>query len=319
MRELGDIIGKAGASGGGIEAVWQYGRDLLMLSKARVVALLVFTAIVGEMLAPDFWLHWQGGLAGILGIALAGGAGGVLNQLVEPVIDRHMKRTSLRPLVNGRVSRVAAMVYAAMLFSVAIIVLSTWTNPATLWLTLTGTVGYGIVYTLYLKPSTPWNIVWGGLAGALPPMIGWTAVGGQPWDVLPLSLVALIFFWTPAHFWPLSLYYREDYAKAHIPMLPVTHGVDRTRREIVRYSWLTLAASLVPVVVGDAGILYAVVAVVFGGHYLWMTRQLASMPVDRRMDQYARRIFVRSILYLFALYATLIGGHLWHLVIAHGF
>ncbi|MBU2781496.1 UbiA family prenyltransferase, partial [Acidithiobacillus caldus] len=153
-------------------------RDLWVLAKARVVSLLVFTAAVGELLAPATFTHWPAALAGLVGIALAGGAGGVLNQIVEPALDQHMRRTHGRPLANGRIGRSGAIVYALVLMSLAIAILSIWTNPLTLVLTLLGTVGYGVVYTLYLKPSTPWNIVWGGLAGALPPLIGWTAVTG---------------------------------------------------------------------------------------------------------------------------------------------
>ena len=204
-------------------------RDLWVLAKARVVSLLVFTAAVGEILAPDAGLHWESGLAGLAGIALAGGAGGVLNQIVEPGLDQHMRRTLHRPLAEGRISRGGAIAYAMTLMCAAIAVLAWGTNPLTLVLTLVGTVGYGVVYTLYLKPSTPWNIVWGGLAGALPPLIGWTAITGSL-AALPLVLVLLVFVWTPAHFWPLAICCREDYAKACIPMLPVTHGVDRTRR-----------------------------------------------------------------------------------------
>ncbi|MBU2822184.1 UbiA family prenyltransferase, partial [Acidithiobacillus caldus] len=177
-------------------------RDLWVLAKARVLSLLVFTAAVGELLAPATFSHWPASLAGLVGIALAGGAGGVLNQIVEPDLDQHMRRTHGRPLANGRIGRSGAIVYALVLISLAIAILAIWTNPLTLVLTLLGTVGYGVVYTLYLKPSTPWNIVWGGLAGALPPLIGWTAVTGQL-AALPLVLVALIFVWTPAHFWPL--------------------------------------------------------------------------------------------------------------------
>lgn len=280
-------------------------KDLLTLAKARVVSLLVFTAIVGELLAPEFWLHWSGALAGLAGIALAGGAGGVLNQLVEPVLDQNMRRTSLRPLANGRISRNGAMIYAGLLFSAAVTILGIWTNPTTLTLTLLGTVGYGVVYTLYLKPSTPWNIVWGGIAGALPPLIGWTAVGA-PISVLPVVLVLLIFVWTPAHFWPLALYYREDYAKAHIPMLPVTHGVERTRKEIVRYAVATLLVSLMPSVFGETGALYAAVAAASGLWYLSLTLKLKRMPVSKKMDQYARKVFGSSITYLFVLYAALI-------------
>ncbi|APZ44538.1 protoheme IX farnesyltransferase [Acidihalobacter ferrooxydans] len=284
-------------------------KDLLTLAKAKVVSLLVFTAIVGELLAPDFWRHWPGALAGLAGIALAGGAGGVLNQLVEPVIDQHMRRTHLRPLANGRITRIGAMLYAAALFSAAVVILSIWTNPTTLLLTLLGTVGYGVVYTLYLKPGTPWNIVWGGIAGALPPLIGWTAVGA-PIAPLPVLLVLLIFTWTPAHFWPLALYHREDYAKARIPMLPVTHGVERTRLEIVKYAFATVLVSVLPTLFGETGLLYGAVALASGLWYLSLAVKLRRMPVDRKMDQYARRVFGHSITYLFVLYAALIADHL---------
>ncbi|WP_231940825.1 heme o synthase [Acidihalobacter aeolianus] len=283
-------------------------RDLLTLAKARVVSLLVFTAIVGELLAPQFWRHWSGALAGLVGIALAGGAGGVLNQLVEPSLDQHMRRTRRRPLVNGRITRGWAMLYALMLFGGAVTVLALWTNATTLVLTLFGTVGYGVIYTLYLKPSTPWNIVWGGLAGALPPLIGWAAVGA-PIAAMPILLVLLIFVWTPAHFWPLALYFREDYAKACIPMLPVTHGVERTRAEIVKYAVATLAVSLTPALFG-AGLLYTLAAAASGIWYTGLTIRLKRMPVSIEMDQYARRVFAASISYLFILYAALIGDHL---------
>ncbi|AOU97923.1 protoheme IX farnesyltransferase [Acidihalobacter yilgarnensis] len=287
--------------------------DLLTLAKARVVSLLVFTAIVGELLAPDFWHHWSGALAGLAGIALAGGAGGVLNQLVEPLLDQHMRRTRRRPLVSGRITQGGAVLYAIALFSGSVTILANWTNPITLLLTLFGTIGYGIIYTLYLKPSTPWNIVWGGLAGALPPLIGWTAVGAPITAPLPWLLVALIFVWTPAHFWPLALYFREDYAKACIPMLPVTHGVERTRAEIVKYALATIAVSLTPALFG-AGLPYAAVAAVSGIWYTVLTIKLKRMPVGVEMDRFARRVFSASISYLFILYAALIGDHLLQMI-----
>ncbi len=288
-------------------------KDLLTLAKVRVVSMLVFTALVGEMLVPRFWTHWAGALAGLCGIAFAGGAGGTLNQLVEPVIDQNMRRTHVRPLASGRISRTGAMIYAASLFSAAVIILSLWTNMTTLLLTLAGTVGYGVIYTIYLKPSTPWNIVWGGIAGALPPLIGWTAVGA-PISTLPIILVLLIFVWTPAHFWPLSLYYREDYAKAHIPMLPVTHGVDRTRYEIVKYAFATLIVSLLPPLFGDAGLVYVLVAAGTGIRYLTLTVRLQRMAVDKTMERYARSVFSASITYLFLIYATLVLEHLIQMV-----
>ncbi len=308
VRSNGEAALQGGRSGAGLL------RDLFILAKARVVSLLVFTAAVGEILAPGVAQHWPSALAGLLGIALAGGAGGVLNQIVEPSLDQHMRRTQRRPLAEGRISQGGAIFYAVILILAAIGVLSWGTNPLTLGLTLLGTVGYGVVYTLYLKPSTPWNIVWGGLAGALPPLIGWTAVTGSL-AALPLFLVLLIFVWTPAHFWPLAICCREDYAQACIPMLPVTHGVDRTRREVLRYAVATWAVSLVPAFLGGDWI-YGAVAWLAGAWYVGMALRLRRMPIGKEMDQYARRVFAASISYLFLLFAALVAGRV---MFSHGF
>ena len=311
---------KEGISSGGVgdssgrRMRWSLLRDLWVLAKARVVSLLVFTAAVGEILAPDALVHWESAVAGLLGIALAGGAGGVLNQIVEPVLDQHMRRTLHRPLAEGRISRGGAIVYAGVLMLAAMVILAWGTNPLTLGLTLVGTVGYGVVYTLYLKPSTPWNIVWGGLAGALPPLIGWTAITGSV-SVLPLVLVLLIFVWTPAHFWPLAICCREDYAQACIPMLPVTHGVDRTRQEVLRYAVLTWLVSLAPVLLtGDW--VYGGIAGISGAWFVGMALRLKGLPEGQEMDRYARRMFAYSISYLFLLFTALILGKL---VMGYGF
>ncbi|AEM47189.1 MAG: heme o synthase [Acidithiobacillus ferrivorans] len=288
--------------------------DLWVLAKARVVSLLVFTAAVGEILAPNALIHWESAVAGLVGIALAGGAGGVLNQIVEPALDQHMRRTLHRPLAEGRISRPGAILYAAILMGAAIAILAWGTNPLTLVLTLVGTVGYGVVYTLYLKPSTPWNIVWGGLAGALPPLIGWSAITGSL-AALPLVLVLLVFVWTPAHFWPLAICCRQDYAKACIPMLPVTHGVDRTRKEILNYAILTWIVSLVPAfLTGDW--VYGAIAALSGAWFVWMALHLKALPEGQEMDRYARRMFAYSISYLFLLFTALILGKL---VMGYGF
>ena len=311
---------KEGISPGGVgdssgrRMRWSLLRDLWVLAKARVVSLLVFTAAVGEILAPDALVHWESAVAGLLGIALAGGAGGVLNQIVEPALDQHMRRTLHRPLAEGRISRGGAIVYAGVLMLAAMVILAWGTNPLTLGLTLVGTVGYGVVYTLYLKPSTPWNIVWGGLAGALPPLIGWTAITGSL-AALPLVLVLLIFVWTPAHFWPLAICCREDYAQACIPMLPVTHGVDRTRQEVLHYAVLTWLVSLAPVLLtGDW--VYGGIAGISGAWFVGMALRLKGLPEGKEMDQYARRMFAYSISYLFLLFTALILGKL---VMSHGF
>ncbi len=283
-------------------------RDLLVLAKARVVSLLVFTGAVGAVLAPGFAHHLLGAGAGLLGIAFAGGAGGVINQLIEPSVDQHMRRTSRRPLAVGRIARRHAMAFAAALMAAAVAILMVGTNPWTLAFTLIGTLGYGVIYTVYLKPNTPWNIVWGGIGGALPPIIGWTAAGGAPGALLPWSLVALISVWTPAHFWPLAICCREDYAQACIPMLPVTHGVDRTRGEIVKYAAATLIVSLIPVI-ANRNLVYALGAAGLGVYYLGMTMRLQRMGVDADMDHYARRVFRVSISYLFTLFLLLVIGH----------
>ena len=282
--------------------------DLLVLTKARVVSLLVFTSAVGSILAPTFYEHPLGALAGLVGVGLAGGSGGVVNQLIEPALDQHMRRTSRRPLAVGSISRRNAMLLAGALLLSSVTILALFTNLWTLAFTLLGTLGYGVIYTVYLKPSTPWNIVWGGIGGALPPLIGWTAAGGNPFALLPWCLVVLISVWTPAHFWPLAVCCREDYASACIPMLPVTHGVDRTRREIVKYAWATLAVSLVPVWANE-NLLYGVVAVAFGVYYLTMTLRLKRMAIGPAMDRYARQVFKVSISYLFTLFAFLVIGH----------
>ncbi len=282
--------------------------DLWVLAKARVVSLLVFTAAVGEILAPGALLHWHSAVAGLLGIALAGGAGGVLNQIVEPAIDQHMRRTHHRPLAEGRISRNGALLYAATLMLAAIAILALGTNSLTLVLTLAGTVGYGVVYTLYLKPNTPWNIVWGGLAGALPPLIGWTAITGS-FASLPLVLVLLIFVWTPAHFWPLAINCRRDYAEACIPMLPVTHGIDRTRREVMHYAILTWLVSMIPAIItGDW--IYGGIAWISGAWFVGMALRLRALPEGAEMDKYARQMFAFSISYLFLLFTALILGKL---------
>jgi protoheme IX farnesyltransferase len=287
---------------------WVFLHDLWVLAKARVVSLLVFTAAVGEILAPNALIHWESAVAGLAGIALAGGAGGVLNQIVEPGLDQHMRRTLHRPLAEGRISRGGAILYATILMGAAIAILAWGTNPLTLVLTLVGTVGYGVVYTLYLKPSTPWNIVWGGLAGALPPLIGWTAITGSM-AALPLALVLLVFVWTPAHFWPLAICCRQDYAKACIPMLPVTHGVDRTRKEVLRYAFLTWMVSMVPALLtGDW--VYGAVAWVSGAWFVRMAVRLHGLAEGEAMDRYARRMFFYSISYLFLLFTALILGKL---------
>lgn len=286
-------------------------RDYWDLTKPRVVALIVFTAFVGMILAipglPDA-TQLRHGLLGFLGIWLAASAAAAINQLLDARIDAQMARTSWRPLVVGKVKPWQVLVFALVLTAAAMTILVLWVNVVTAVLTFCSLIGYAVIYTVYLKRATPQNIVIGGLAGATPPLLGWAAVTGMqgPWDWgHSLLLVLIIFVWTPPHFWALAIFRREDYAKALIPMLPVTHGVVYTRWQILFYTVLLVEATLLPVLFGLSGLFYLGGALVLGARFLWYAWKLLDPPDEF----FAMRTFRYSIIYLMALFAFLLVDH----------
>ena len=284
--------------------------DLYEMTKPKVVFLMLITAWVGMALAPLGAIPWQAVIMGTLGIAFVAGAGAAFNHILDRQIDQRMARTQRRPIATGRISGRVGLSFATLLTVLGMALLFVYTNALTAWLTLASMVGYALVYTAYLKRSTPQNIVLGGLAGAMPPLLGWTAVTGEVTG-LPLLLVLIIFAWTPPHFWALAIHRRDDYAKANVPMMPVTHGIAFTRIQIWLYSWLLLAVSLLPVALGASGGVYAIAALGLGARFLqWSYRLLYNKRVDA-----AWSTFKFSITYLLYLFLALLVDHfVWPLI-----
>lgn len=279
-------------------------RDYLELTKPKVVVLMLITALVGMFLASDGWVAWPVLLFGNLGIGLCAGAAAAVNHVVDRRIDALMARTRLRPLVAGRVSPAAALAFALLLALAGQALLLALTNVLTAWLTLASLLGYAAIYTGFLKRATPQNIVIGGLAGAAPPLLGWTAVSGRL-DAEALLLVLIIFAWTPPHFWALAIHRKDDYARAEIPMLPVTHGERYTKLHILLYTLILFAVSLLPFVIHMSGPLYLAGALLLGARFLdWAW----ALYRDSR-PQAALRTFKYSITYLFALFIVLLVDH----------
>jgi protoheme IX farnesyltransferase len=278
--------------------------QLFQLTKPRVVSLIVFTAVIGMFLATPGMVPLQALLAGTLGIALTAGAAAAINCLVEQKIDALMARTRSRPLPQGHVTTVQTLAFAGIVGGAGLYVLHQWTNALTMWLTLGTFVGYAIVYTIILKPMTPQNIVIGGASGAMPPVLGWTAVTGEiAADALLLFLI--IFAWTPPHFWALALYRKDEYAKAGVPMLPVTHGDKFTRLHVLLYTVILTAVTLMPFVTRMSGAIYLGAAVALDAIFLWYACRIYFTYTDRL----ARRTFRYSIVYLAALFAALLVDH----------
>jgi len=279
-------------------------RAFLRQCKPRVNSLIVFTAMIGMLLAspslPPLGLF----LAATCGIALVAGAAAAINCLVERGIDARMARTRGRPLPRGEIGAIETLTLACAVGALGLWVLHAYVNDLTLWLTLATFLGYAIVYTLILKPATPMNIVIGGASGAMPPLLGWTAMNGS---VAPEALVLflIIFAWTPPHFWSLCCFRRDDYARAGLPMLPVTHGVEITCLHSLLYVVMLAAISLLPVTLGMSGLLYGVVALGLNGGFLFHAFRLWRSYSDER----ARRAFRYSILYLTLLFAALLVDH----------
>lgn len=281
-------------------------REFYALCKPRVTGLIVFTAMIGMVLASPGMVPLQALLAGTAGIAMTAGAAAALNCLIERRLDALMARTRNRPLAAGRLGAGEALAFAALLGGSGLALLYYLVNPLTMILTLATFVGYAVVYTVFLKPATPLNIVIGGAAGAMPPVLGWAAVtGGVSGEALILFLI--IFAWTPPHFWSLALYRRDEYAKAGFPMLPVTHGNAFTCLHILLYGVILATVSLMPYGSGMSGLLYLVAAVVLNGGFLGYGVRL----YVAYSDELSRRAFRYSITYLTLLFAALLVDHHW--------
>jgi heme o synthase len=278
--------------------------QFLQLTKPRVVSLIVFTAVIGMFLATPGMVPLQALLFGTLGIALTAGAAAAINCLVEQKIDAVMARTSRRPLPRGQITSLQTLVFAGVVGGAGLFVLHQWVNALTMWLTLATFIGYAVIYTVVLKPMTPQNIVIGGASGAMPPVLGWTAVTG---DIAPdaLLLFLIIFAWTPPHFWALALYRKHEYAKAGVPMLPVTHGDKFTRLHVLLYTVILTAVTLMPFVTRMSGAIYLASALVLDAVFLWYAARIYYVYTDRL----AQRTFRYSIFYLTALFAALLLDH----------
>lgn len=274
------------------------------LTKPRVVQLIVFCAVIGMLLAQPGWPNlWLVGAATV-GIWLVAGAAAAFNCLVEEQIDRRMARTAWRPTAKGELTRTQTLVFSALLCAAGCLVLWFWVNPLTMWLTLATFVGYAVVYTVLLKPMTPQNIVIGGASGAMPPVLGWAAMRN---DVGPeaMALCLIIFLWTPPHFWALALYRTEDYRRAGLPMLPVTHGPEFTRLQVLLYTLVLFASTLLPFIIGMSGYIYLLSATVLGLMFIVYAWQLWR----HYSDALARKTFRFSIWHLSLLFAALLLDH----------
>ncbi len=279
-------------------------RDYLELTKPKVVVLMLITSLVGMFLATRAGVALPVLLFGNLGIALCAGAAAVVNHVVDRRIDAVMARTHKRPIAEGRVSRAAALSFALLLAMAGQALLLIFTNQLTTCLTLASLLGYAVIYTGFLKRASPQNIVIGGLAGAAPPLLGWTAVTGHV-SAEPMLLVLIIFAWTPPHFWALAIHRKDEYAKAGIPMLPVTHGEHYTKEHILLYTLMLLAVSLMPFVIHMSGLLYLLCALGLGGRFLFW----AWVLYRGTLPHAAISTFKYSVYYLFALFVALLADH----------
>lgn len=284
-------------------------QQFLQLTKPRVVSLIVFTAVIGMFLAvpteelssPQFW---TAALFATLGIALVAGSAAAMNCLVEQKIDAVMARTRARPLPMGTITSHETLLFSGMVGGIGLTLLYVLVNPLTMWLTLATFVGYAIIYTVILKPMTPQNIVIGGASGAMPPVLGWTAVTGEV-SADALLLFLIIFAWTPPHFWALALYRKLEYAKVGMPMLPVTHGDKYTRLHVLLYTLILIAVTLMPYVTKMSGLIYLAGAVVLDAVFLYYAVKI----YRDYSDQLARKAFRFSIIYLAALFVALLVDH----------
>ncbi len=283
-------------------------RQYLVLTKPRVTQLAVFCAVIGMFLATPGLPDMQRVVAGTIGIWLLAAAAFAINCLIEQQVDARMLRTARRATAQGTISNVQVLSLSGLLGGLGMLVLYQWVNPLTMWLTFATFIGYAVIYTVILKPRTPQNIVIGGLSGAMPPALGWAAIA----DTVPAEawlLVLIIFIWTPPHFWALALYRSNDYARAGLPMLPVTHGQQFTRLHILLYSIVLLATTVMPYILGMSGWLYLIAALVLGAMFIRYSWQL----YKAYSDELSRKLFRFSILYLSLLFAALLIDH-WLIV-----
>ena len=286
-------------------------RQYYDLTKPRVVMLIVFTAFVGMLLAvpglPDLFTV----LAASAGIGLAASSGAAMNQIIDMRADAIMARTQNRPLATGGLSVWQAVIFAAVLCTLGMLVLATWVNTLTAVLTFVSMVGYGIIYTVFLKPATPQNIVIGGAAGAAPPLLGWTAMTNVV-SAEACLLFLIIFAWTPPHFWALALYRRDEYAEAGVPMLPVTHGEEFTRLQILLYTYILIAVTLLPFTIHMFGGIYLISAVYLNARFMYYVLKL----YRNYSDELSRKTFFYSIKYLMYLFAVMLVDHyLWDRIV----
>jgi len=279
-------------------------RQYLELTKPRVVALIVFTAIIGMFLAVPGMVPLRPLIAGTVGIWLAAASAAAINHLIDQRIDRVMARTAHRPLPTGALKPAQVLAFAVALGALSMTILIALVNPLTAALTFASLIGYAIVYTAWLKRATPQNIVIGGAAGAAPPLLGWAAVTDQvhPYALL---LFLIIFVWTPPHFWALAIFRRDDYSRAQVPMLPVTHGVEYTRWHVLFYTVLLFVVTVLPYLTGMSGLFYLGGAVVLGAGFLYYATVLLNPP----NELFAMKVFNYSIIYLMALFAFMLIDH----------
>ena len=289
-------------------------REYYELCKPKVVMLIIFTAVVGMLLAVPGALPLGKVIFATLGIGLAAASGAAINQLVEQRIDAVMARTKNRPLPQGELNTRNAFIFALLLCAISMVILVYKVNMLTALLTFISLIGYAVIYTMFLKPATPQNIVLGGAAGATPPLLGWVAMTGEV-SSEALLLFLIIFIWTPPHFWALAIRRREEYASVGIPMLPVTHGVPFTKLQILLYTILLLAVSVLPFVIHMSGLIYLAGAIALGLGFIWQAFVLYRSDTD----DHAMKTFGFSIFYLSVLFGFFLLDHYARIFVRHFF
>ena len=290
-------------------SVW---REYLVLTKPRVVLLMLLTAIIGMQLACDHFIPILTLVFANIGIALSSASAAVINQCVDRHIDSKMQRTKHRPLVSGNITMTNALIFALVLGFVGLALLYFYINTITALLTLFTLIGYAVFYTMFLKKATPQNIVIGGAAGAAPPMLGWVAVTGQL-DPQALLLMLIIYVWTPPHFWALAIHRCEEYKNAGVPMLPVTHGISFTKLNILLYSILLFIVTLLPYLIQMSGLFYLSTSIILNIIMLYYSYKLYIDPVDKSL--WAIKTFNYSIVYLMLLFFALLVDHWWFILV----